>query len=110
MTMFRMLFIALGACLLLATGCVKQPTRSEKTVDDRPAISFAVKNETQVPGEYTILVDKLAMGTADQFLENEAALRLLSGSHVLQLIRGNEIVLEQTLYLGDGGIKVIQLP
>jgi len=110
-TLSKIMALSLSiACLLLATACVKQPTQSEATVDLRPAISFTPKSETQITSAYTVFVDNLPMGTADQYLTGEAALRVLAGTHVVELRRGDETVLKEKVYLGDGAIKSLLIP
>ncbi|SMF47691.1 hypothetical protein SAMN02745866_03073 [Alteromonadaceae bacterium Bs31] len=99
-----------SALLMLTSACVKQPTTMEETVDLRPAISFTPLNETQAGSAYAVYVDGLAMGTADQYLTGVAALRVLSGSHVVELKLNGETVLQTKIYLGDGAVKALQIP
>ncbi|WP_075187808.1 hypothetical protein [Teredinibacter haidensis] len=107
-----MKLIIISFCLtaLLLTGCVKQPTTSEITVDQRPAISFIPASKGQKTAEFEVVVDSLVMGRANEFINGEAALKLLSGTHLIQLIRNNEVVFSSTIYLGDGAIKSLPLP
>jgi len=111
MTHFRFLpLLALCLGLAFVSACVKQPTRSEDTVDLRPAISFTLKSETQIAANYHVFIDQLHMGTADKYLKGQAALRVLPGSHIVQLKLNGNTVLEQKIYLGDGAVKHILLP
>jgi len=96
--------------VLLLSGCVQQPTQSEYTVDLRPAISFIPKNDTQNTAAYTIFVDNLDMGPASEYLHEQAALRVLSGSHLIEIKRDQETVFRSKVYLGDGAIKTFTLP
>jgi len=97
------------ALSFLLSACVKQPTSSEKIVDDRPAISFKSQSGA-LDGAYVVFVDNLRVGTASQYPAGRAALRVLSGSHLLRVERGGEVVLEQEVYLGDGAVREILIP
>ncbi|WP_045857525.1 hypothetical protein [Teredinibacter purpureus] len=109
MKAFILLF-SFALTLVTLSGCVQQPTTSEVAVDLRPAISFTPANKTQNTADFTIWVDNLAMGTADQYLTGKAALKLLTGAHKIALTRGNTIVFSETFYLGESAIKSIPLP
>lgn len=95
------LMIAGGlAGTLLAGGCVQMPTEKQGISDMRAQISFKADDE-RVKGA-SILVDGLNMGTVGSYVEGVAALRILSGSHVLTVVLGNQVILDEKFYVGDG--------
>lgn len=108
--MIRNAFIVALVVLVTLSGCVKQPTRNEQTVDMRPAISFTPKSKSQVAASYSVYVDNLDMGDAAQFITGESALRVLSGTHLIELKRGDDTVLSNKVFLGDGATKSFVLP
>jgi hypothetical protein len=95
------LMVACGlAGTLLAEGCVQMPTEKQGISDMRPQISFKATDE-RVRGA-GILIDGLSMGIVGSYLDGVAALRILSGSHVLAVVVGNQVILEEKFYVGDG--------
>lgn len=95
------LIIAGGlAGTLLTAGCVQMPTEKQGIADMRPQISFKAADE-RVKGA-SILVDGLNMGNVENYIEGVAALRILSGSHVLTVVLGNQLILDEKFYVGDG--------
>ncbi len=112
MKIFTRIVALCFAVLLLAyaSACVKQPIAKQETVDLRPAISFTPKSETQLTSTYAVYIDGLPMGTADQYVTGVAELRVLSGSHIVELKNNGETVLSTKIYLGDGATKALQIP
>lgn len=102
-------FILVSSLLLFLAACVKQPTLSENVVDDRPAITFKSQSGALRPGD-EVYVDNLPVGDAWRYQSSKAALRILSGSHLIEVKRNGEIVFEQTIYVGDGAVKQILIP
>jgi hypothetical protein len=84
----------------LFTACTQVPTEKQGISDIRPQISFKAANE-QVKAA-TVLVDGLPMGSVGNYIEGVAALRIVAGTHVLNVVLGNQVLLEQKFYLGDG--------
>lgn len=92
--------MSFSAALLFGVGCTQLPTENRNVSDMRPQISFKVANETKKAAN--VLVDGLAMGSVGNYLEGIAALRILPGTHVLTIVLGNQIILEEKFYAGDG--------
>lgn len=84
----------------LVGGCTQMPTEKQSISDMRPQISFKVENE-QVNNARVIL-DGLDMGMVGDYIEGSAALRILSGTHVLRVALNKQIILEEKFYAGDG--------
>jgi len=95
------LAIAAGlAFTVLLTACTQMPTEKQGVSDMRPQISFKPGNE-QVKAA-GVLVDGLAMGAVGDYVEGIAALRIGPGTHVLTVVLGSQVLLEQKFYIGDG--------
>lgn len=92
------------------SACAKQPTISETTVDLRPALSFTLASKKQDASSFEVFVDGLNMGSAEQYIQGKAALRVLSGTHLIQVKQHGQVVLEQKIYLGDSAVKSLSLP
>jgi hypothetical protein len=90
----------LTSSLLLVGGCVRMPTEMHNISDMRPQISF--KADSTVAKDSRILVDGLDMGLVSDYLEGKAAVRVLSGSHIVSVTSGGTVLLEEKVYLGDG--------
>lgn len=85
---------------LFLGGCVRMPTEKNSISDMRPQISF--KAEYALAKDSRILVDGLDMGVVSDFMEGKAAVRVLSGTHIVSVMSGGKVLLEEKVYLGDG--------
>jgi hypothetical protein len=88
------------AFTMLITACTQMPTEKQGVSDMRPQLSFKAGNEQAKAA--AILVDGLPMGAVGDYLEGIAALRIVSGTHVLTVVLGSQVLLEQKFYIGDG--------
>jgi hypothetical protein len=88
------------AAAILFTACTQMPTEKQGVSDIRPQISFTAANE-QVKAA-TVLIDGLPMGPVGSYIDGIASLRIVSGTHVLRVVLGNQVLLEQKFYVGDG--------
>lgn len=100
--------ILLGCAMTAAlAGCVNFPTEKASVVDNRPQLSF----RTQQDGDaMQVFVDGIANGAVSQYREGRAALRVLPGTHVIEVRRGGGVVHTERVYVGDGVTKTIILP
>jgi len=95
--------VSLTACALVAlTGCVQYPTERQSVVDLRPQISFRFDAADARLNDARVLVDGLDSGRLGDFVDGKGALRVLSGSHAVQIISGSEVLFSERAYLGDG--------
>lgn len=90
----------LAALALGAVGCVQYPTEKQQVVDLRPQISFSYDNAARADAR--VVVDGLDAGRLGDFAADKGALRVLSGAHVIRVVDGNQTLLEQHVFLGDG--------
>lgn len=89
------------------TGCVQMPTETASVVDQRPQISFQIGNESQQAAR--VLVDRLDMGAVGDYAAGKAALRVLPGTHVVEVRLGGQQLLNERVYLADGVSRSFRL-
>jgi hypothetical protein len=98
--------LAVTASLLAALpvlgiyGCTQMPTEKQGVSDIRPQISFKVTDKQQHAARVT--VDGLDMGSLGAYLDGIAALRIISGTHQVRVVLGNQVLLDEKFYAGDG--------
>ena len=88
------------AGMLALSACTQMPTEKQSISDMRPQISFRAADE-QARGARVIL-DGLDMGAVGSYLEGAASLRILSGTHLLSIASGNQVIFQEKFYAGDG--------
>ena len=96
--------VVAAAIAAAAVGCVQMPTEKHSIVDQRPQISFRVSDPQRVAGA-RVLVDELDMGSVQDFLDGQAGLRVLPGTHVVKVLSGDTVLLLERAYLGDGVLR-----
>lgn len=100
------LFAAMLAVSALA-GCVQMPTETQSVVDQRPQISFQIGHEGQQAAR--VLVDRLDMGAVGDYATGKGALRVLPGTHVIEVRLGSQQLLNERVYLADGVSRAFRL-
>lgn len=94
---------AASAAILLA-GCTAMPTEQASVLDDRPQISFkSTLDNTDLP----VYVDGLKVGIMSDFMEGDAALRVLPGTHTITVKMPNGKQNVQRIFVNDGVSKTI---
>jgi len=66
----------------------------------RPSISFRLVGA--IDGAARIFIDSLDTGSAAEYLEGRGALRILPGTHLVQVVAGGVTVWEEKVYVADG--------
>ena len=84
------------------SGCVQYPTERQSVVDLRPQISVRFDPADTRLNEARVLVNGLDTGRLADFVDGAGALRVLSGTHTIQVISGATVLLDERAYLGDG--------
>ncbi len=92
--------------IALATGCVQMPTTESKTVDNRPQLIFKHSTNDSLDN-YIIFVDGLNNGSIEPFSNGKKALRVLSGTHLIEIYKGEKLISSQKIYVGDGVTKEV---
>ncbi len=88
-------FISLG-------GCVQYPTERQGVVDMRPQVSFQFNPDDARLLAARVQVDGLDAGRLVDFIDGKSALRVLPGTHVITVLSGADVLLEERIYFGDG--------
>lgn len=97
----------LALLLLTLTACVQSPTRSTEVVDDRPGVAFEL--QSSAAKMYELKVDGVSYGKISQYQAGKSRLRIVDGSHTLELFVGNKKVFSEQVYLGAGTNKIIKV-
>jgi hypothetical protein len=84
----------------LINGCTQMPTEKQSISDMRPQISFKTADDRLKSAK--VVLDGLDMGSVGDYINDSASLRILSGTHVLRLVAGQKIILDEKFYAGDG--------
>lgn len=88
-------------------GCVKTPTQNTQVVDDRPGLTFQLNDDSA--SAYELKVDGVSYGSVGQYLSGQNRLRLVDGTHRVELVNNGEVVFSQKVYLGAGVNRVIKV-
>ena len=91
--------LAFGLLLQVVAGCVQMPTEGQAVSDLRPQISFVAEDPHK---DARVFIDKVEVGRVGDFLDGEAALRVLPGSHLVTVVSANGVVFEERFYVADG--------
>lgn len=91
--------LALGLLLGLAGGCVQMPSERQGVSDLRPQISFVAEAQYH---DARVFVDNAETGRVGDFIDGAGALRVLPGTHVLKVVSGAGVLLEERFYVADG--------
>ncbi len=89
-------------CLPTFVGCVQYPTERQSVVDLRPQVTFRFDTANGSLNEARVLVDGLDAGRMGSFADGVGSLRVLPGTHVIQVVIGSEVLLNERVYIGDG--------
>jgi hypothetical protein len=92
--------VVAAATIGLLSACTQMPTEKRGVADIRPQISFQLEKAELAQAQ--IRINGLAMGQAGDFRDGQSSLRLISGTHHLQVLWGSQIVLDQRFYVADG--------
>ena len=92
----------LALALTALVGCVQYPTERQSVVDLRPQISFRFDPADTRMAQARVLVNGLDSGRMADFLDGTGSLRVLSGTHIVQVRSGSEVLLNERAYVGDG--------
>jgi len=92
----------LAMALTALVGCVQYPTERQSVVDLRPQISFRFDPADTRMTQARVVVDGLDAGRMADFLDGSGSLRVLSGTHTVQVFSGSELLLNERAYVGDG--------
>ncbi|WP_243883689.1 hypothetical protein [Shewanella algae] len=92
--------------LSLSVGCVQMPTTTSSTVDNRPQIVFKISDISDTKG-MRVIVDGLDNGPVAPFTNGTQALRILPGTHIIEILNGDTVISSQKIYVSDGVTKEV---
>lgn len=96
---------SISFAIFLATACSQIPTDKQSAVDLRPQISFRAVSDGFLDGR--VYVDGLDVGTVSEYLENQSALKVLPGKHVVTVVLRDRTIYQETIYVGHGISRTI---
>ncbi len=96
---YKLIFIALLVNAGM-TACTQWPTEKQSIVDMRPGISFKAQYGELLDGR--VILDNLDMGSARDYQEGSAMLRILPGPHLLVISLNGRKIFEEKIYASDG--------
>lgn len=99
------LFVSCALLFSAVSGCTQLPTERQGVTDMRPQLSFKYENPSFEGGR--VLVDGLDVGSVGDYRDGKASLKVLPGMHVVRIVIGNQIVIEEKVYMGDGVNRAI---
>lgn len=101
----RLLIVSVFALMMAA--CVQTPTRNTEVVDDRPGLTFELFSSAAE--SYELKVDGVSYGRVGQYLAGENRLRIIDGSHMVELVSKGQVVFTQKVYLGAGSNRILKV-
>ncbi|HTJ97514.1 MAG TPA: hypothetical protein VL381_08590 [Rhodocyclaceae bacterium] len=99
--------LGLLSLLISLSACTQMPTERVGVADLRPQISFKLANESNQNAR--VILDGLEVGKVGDYVDGTSALRVLTGNHVIKVVNGNDLLLEERFYIGDGVARSFSL-
>lgn len=99
-SIFKLLAMAVATTTLAA--CVQMPTEKQSVADLRPQISFKLNAANPMARTSRVILDGQDVGAAQDFTDGVNSLKVLPGTHLLQVLNGSMILLEERFYVADG--------
>lgn len=94
--------VALSLIGLLSSGCVRMPTEKQSIVDDRPSISFSVAQDKSHYLSAEVSLDGAFVGQVSRYIQGASVLRVLPGTHKIEVRHQGSAVLSEEFYLSSG--------
>ena len=91
------------------SGCVDMPVQQTQMVDDRPRLTFEASSLGRQVDNYELVIDSVSYGSLGQYLVNENALRIIDGSHQIEVRSGGKTVFSQSVFLGENVTRVVKV-
>jgi|SRR5690554_2693195 len=104
-------FAILTGCALFSEPplTAEQQQQLQPIQDLRPQLLFSLNTNEQAE-ELKVYVNTLYVGTVADFNSATRPLRLLSGEHTIQIRDQDEVLLQETLELESGAVRVMHVP
>lgn len=98
--------LALMISLILA-GCVQPPTKNTEVVDDRPGLAFELASPEAK--YYELKIDGVSYGSVEKYIAGKSRLRIIDGTHQVELINDGRVVFSKKVYLGSGSNRILKV-
>lgn len=102
MISLKSIFLTVAAAATLS-AC-SYPTEVAQTVDSRPQVTFKTALNAN---RMALSVDGLPAGHVSDYLAGKAALRVLPGTHVIDVVKPDGARFQERIYVGDGVTKTV---
>lgn len=106
----RWIYAAITGMTISATllsGCTQMPTEKQGVADMRPQIAF--RYERPEMAQALVSVNGINMGSVATYRDSVGALKLVPGTHHLQVSLSGTPVLDERFYIADGVNKTFVL-
>ncbi len=106
----RWIYAAITGMALTSTllsGCTQMPTEKQGVADMRPQIAF--RYERPEMAQALVSINGINMGSAGTYKDSVASLKLVPGTHHLQVSLSGTLVLDERFYIADGVNKTFVL-
>lgn len=94
--------LAMTSMVMALTACVQMPTEKQSVADLRPQISFKLNTSNPLVQTSRVILDGQDVGSAQEFTDGVNSLKVLPGTHQLQIRSGSLSLLEERFYVADG--------
>ena len=101
MKILLVLFMALALA-----ACVQSPTQNTQVVDDRPGLAFEL---APAADNYELKIDGVSYGRVGQYRAGERLLKIIDGTHQVELISDGKVVYQKEIYLGAGSNRILKV-
>ncbi len=106
----RWIYTAITGMAITATllsACTQMPTEKQGVTDMRPQIAF--RYERPEMAQAKVSVNGINMGSVATYRDSVASLKLVPGTHHLQVTLTGTLVLDERFYIADGVNKTFVL-
>ena len=106
----RWIYTAIAGVMIsgaLLSGCTQMPTEKQGVADLRPQIAFRYERPEMAQAQ--ISINGINMGLAAAYRDSVSSLKLVPGTHHLQVTLGATLVLDERFYVADGVSKTFVL-
>jgi hypothetical protein len=93
---------AMAFAIMALAACVQMPTEKQSVADLRPQITFKLNAANPLAPTSRVILDGQDMGSVQEFTDGVSALKVLPGTHQLQIRNGSLILQEERFYVADG--------
>ncbi|MGV1045451.1 hypothetical protein [Limnohabitans sp.] len=97
----------MAIAVTMLTACTQLPTEKQGVADMRPQIAF--RYERPEMAQALVSVNGINMGSVASYRDSVASLKLVPGTHHLQVTLSGTLLLDERFYIADGVNKTFVL-